>query len=245
MDNLENLKFKIKKRDIEKIEDWSSYSKKIFFIEKKKENQIKKLPFLNLKLIEKLVKNIEKNKKKELNLKLKKQINIFKLYEIYLKINKSYLKNIILKKTLKNNTKNIFIIIDNRNLKTKIILFNYKKCLFSINNGFVFKKLNLKNKKYKKSEKLSFLCLKNSIIKFNNFKKYKNIFLYIKGIKNNSNLLIKYFNKKVNNKFNENNLLIINSYKISKSTFFGFKKIKAIKRKLKKKMIKIKNQNTQ
>ena len=98
--------------------------------------------------------------------------------------------------------------------------------------------MGFNNKKYIKSEKLSYLNLKNVLMKLNYMRGYKNIFIQIKGLKNKPNNLIKYLNNKINN-FNKNiNTIIINSYKISKNKFFGFKKIKAIKRKLKKKNLK-------
>lgn len=162
-----------------------------------------------------------------------------KWYEIFLNYKKINLNNIkaIHKKTFhKISSKNIFIVLDSRSLKTKFIAFNRKKCLFSMTNGIIFKKLTLRNKKYKKSEKLSFLNLKNSLVKLSFLKTYGNIFIYVKGVKNNINGFIKYLIKKINN----NNVLIINSYKMSKNKFFGFKKIKSIKRKLKKKFIKLK-----
>lgn len=164
----------IKKKDIDEINNWdtqpsknkynvfhkSTNKNKIAKITKKNEN--KKIIdidiFKKLKIFQKLNES-HKNKFQYKNLmNLVKNINynnkIFLLYKkiinYNLHINKHFLllnkKNEIINKT-------IYILLDCRLLKTKIIIFNNKKCLFSLTNGIVFKNWTLKIKSIKNQKK--------------------------------------------------------------------------------------------
>lgn len=159
------------------------------------------------------------------------------LLKKYDKINSSKLD--LYKKEIKFSIKNITIIIfDIRSLKTKIIVLNQKKTLSSLTNGVIFKKLQLRNKKYKKSSKLTFMLMKTIILKFNYFKKFKNLIVEIKGLKKNINDYLYYINKNINK--NGKNIIFINNNRFSTDKKFKFKKIRAIKRKLKKKLVRFK-----
>lgn len=250
--NIEFFKNKIKKKDLDNIDDWSSFKKKIQIIENKNniKKKINKIKILNNKVIIKIIEKLKYKDKKNENIKNKlnyfenKSINFFTLINTYKKINLN--KFFLIKKLryYKISNKNIFIILDARKLKTKIIAFNAKKCLITLSNGLMFKKMKLKNKKYIKSEKLSYLTIKTFMNKINYLEKRLNVFLYVKGYKNNINSLIKYINNKfIKKNSNSTKFVIINSYKKSNNKFFGFKKIKAIKRNLKKKIIKFSKKN--
>jgi hypothetical protein len=133
----------------------------------------------------------------------------------------------------------LFIVIDQRTLRTKIIFFKKNNCLSTITNGLVFKKLQFNNKKYKKSEKISFLAAKMIIFKMQNYIANKIIIIHTKGLKKNNNNLLKYFNAMIT-KYNCYKSIYINNYMVGNNKYFKFKRIKAIKRRLKKKIVKLK-----
>lgn len=135
------------------------------------------------------------------------------------------------------NNNSLVMVVDLKTLRSKIVCFNKYKSLIFISNGIIFKKLQLNHKKYIKSEKLTYLIIKSAFIKMNFLRNYKNIIINIKGVKNNNNNIISYINKNIS----KNNLVIyLNNYSFSTNKYFKTKKIKAIKRKLKKKIIKYK-----
>lgn len=97
--------------------------------------------------------------------------------------------------------------------------------------------MNFKNKKYKKSEKVSNFLIKTIKTKSQIIKKYKKTVLHIKGFKNNMKNLSKNIIKNLNS-ISNNSITIINDLKISFNVYFKNKKIKSIKRRLRKKFIK-------
>ncbi len=228
-ENLEIIKKKFKLKGEDSIDNWDSYKKKYKFTKKLEIKKINKIIFLSTKNIKKVIENSKY---------FYKNVNISSIIEKFKKINEKKLNNII----TKNNwflKKPIFAIIDLRSLKTKIIFFNKLGCISTITNGIVFKKLQFNNKKYKKSEKLSFLSVKIIILNIQNFLNNRNLIVQIKGLKKINKTLIKYFNQMVV-KNNAIKTFYINNYKIGNNAYFKFKKIKAIKRRLKKKIVKLK-----
>lgn len=235
LNNLEKYKNKIKNRDFLDIKNWDSYKKKTIFKSEYKKNKKIIEPFiLKLNQILFLIKN-KKNGIIQNSFNLK-TINYNICEKKYIKIQLNKLKHIN-KKNYFSINKVLYILLDIRKLKTKLIIFNKKGCLFYITNGLVFKKLNLKNKKNKKSEKTTNLLLKNVNNKKKFFNNYSKIIFYVKGVKKYINNIIKYVSENI---LKNKNFTIIMNQKTSKSKYFNFKKIKAIKRRLKKKIIKLK-----
>ena len=177
-------------------------------------------------------------RKKTINLNLKKNWKGFKNFTInkFLKINLNKI-NMYKSKNYYKIQSIVVIILDLRYLKSKVIIMNKNKCLFSLTNGMMFKKLQLRNKKYKKSEKLTYLIIKTMLLNNKYLNNYKNIIINIKGVKKNINNIVANLNKKIG--LNNKNIIYINNTKFSYNKFFKFKKIKAIKRRLKKKIIKM------
>lgn len=253
LENLKKFEGLIKEKDINDLPNWGNKKNKFKDIKnfkkiENKENNIIMFNYSNV-MVNNLVKNIKFDYSNKINEIRFKTCFYFFLNGIYLSqnINYTYIKykNIINNKliTMKNknyfnnNVNNIVLVMDLRTLKTKIVCLNNKKSLLFISNGVIFKKLQLNHKKYKKSEKLTYLIIKSTLVKMGFFKNYKNIFINIKGVKNNNNNFINYINKNIKNK---NSLIYIHNYLFSMNKYFKIKKIKAIKKKLKKKIIKYK-----
>ena len=210
------------------IDNWDSYKKKDYFIKEVKKEKKVNIYNISNKNLQKIFSNyINFEKILKVNESNNSVIDLIKKYN---KINLSKFK-IINKKLYYPMSENcIFVILDSRSLKTNITALNPKKCILTLTNGLIFKKLGFRNRKYIKSEKISFLTLKNFLVKFDYFKRYKNIFLYIKGYKNNINGFIKFINDRIFKNNTNSKIKILNCYKKSYNNFFGFKKIKAIKR---------------
>ena len=244
LDNLKTLRKKIKNDDLEKINNWDSYSKKNDFtgIIKLKKNNINDINYI--KYSNKLIKNLILSLKPFLNFEYSEyKINQKKINTIDFLFNKYNLVNVGKLNTIKKIeysavTNIISIILDTRSSKTKIVINKNNKNLLSLTNGVILKKLMINDKKYKKSDKIVFLMLKSALIKSNYLKNYKNIIIILKGLKKSSNNFLNYVYKNI--KLNSKNILIVNNYKTSRNSFFKFKKIGAIKRKLKKKLVKFK-----
>lgn len=251
LENLNLFRNKIKSKDIDNINNWDEYKKKDKFSIISKNFKNKKILKNNInynyknKVISFILENcisLEKlNNIKIWNSRIDilKNVNLFynDVYKKYLNIN---FKKINLYKNKLNYSidKHLLIIIDIRSMKSKIIASDTGNCLASVTNGMMFKRLQLRNKKYKKSEKLTYLSMKALLIKLSFLKGYKNIFINLKGVKSNIINIIKYISTKVylkNKKF-----IYIHNNSFSKNPYFKFKKIKAIKKKLKKKIIKYK-----
>ena len=234
--------------------DWSSYKKKNFIIkfkikEKKKIELGIFLIGLNINLLKKLfifiknynkehlmftqrLKNNFKKNKKQLTKKL--TFNFNKLLGYY----KQYSKSILNKKSIINfysNSIRSVVIIDIRNSKMLISAMNNDRCIFTLTPGIVFKKLQMKGKSLKKSNKMCNILLKTSIQTLKNKLKGKNYLINIKGTKNNIFSIVLFVKK---NFLNENLLFIYSPHLIING--LKFKKVKSIKRRLKKKIIKFK-----
>lgn len=253
-DNIKAFKNKIKQNDIDEIDNWDNYKKgnkknhqklSINIINKPRYKNLKRdfIVKYKKKLTINLIKNI-KNQwigiKKNYNIILKNKIeiknNFMFLLNMYKAINYKKIDLIKKKKYFKLN-KIVVIILDLKSLKSKIIVMDNNKTIFYISNGVIFKKLQLKNKKYKKSEKLTYLIIKSMVVSLNFFKKYNNMIINIKGVKNNINNYITYINKNLKNF--QGNYIYLNSNKISRNKFFKIKKLKAIKKKTEEKNYKI------
>ena len=232
-ENLNSLKHKIKINDIKNIDNWDNYKKKNKEIIKKK-LKIDFIIVLKPKIILMLISNLNAYnniyKKIILNNKLTNYNEIIKNY------NNFNLKKIdtIKKNFLKNFENNIIIVLDFRSLKFKLFIIKKNNCAYSSTSGIIFKKMNLNNKKYKKSDKLVYLCIKNALIKNQHILNKKKIIIYTKGLRKNINNFVNYLSLKINT----NKLVFINDLKVSNNKTFKFKKIKSIKRKLKKKIVK-------
>lgn len=170
------------------------------------------------------------NFKNIINLKIK---NIFSYLDYYNKINFEKIKK-IKDQNIYRNLNSLIIQINIKNTKPKIVVINKDKCFTNITAGIIFKKLNMKIKKLKKTEKMLNLMLKSiysNIIRFIYFKK---VIIHIKGTKSNIFKAVSL----VNNSFKNKNVFLIYSPKI-KYGLTKFKKLKSIKRRLKKKFIKL------
>lgn len=139
------------------------------------------------------------------------------------------------KKLELNNLKKYYIFMLNiKNKKPFINVTISNKTILAVSSGFVLKKLNIDDKKSKKHIKTLYLILKLVLNDLNKkLKKYKKIILQIRGTRKKLFSIIGFLKKKI--KFNEIIFIYVpNFYQKS----IKFKKIKAIKKKLKKKNIK-------
>lgn len=169
----------------------------------------------------------------------KKYKNICELFNQIYKINFKKI-NKIKNKMYFNKQKIIYYLLDLKKLKTKVIVFKDTGCLFFYSNGLLFKKMMLNGKKYKKSDKISFLTIKNSINFLNVLNSCDKLIIEIKGFSNKSVDYSKFIYNNIKKKTNNKELVFIYNYKLSSSRYFKYKKIKAIKRRLKKKFLKLK-----
>lgn len=177
-------------------------------------NYIKKIYNSNLKY--KLI-NVSKNNR------------IFLIFNYYIKFNYNKLKKIKNNDYYKNS-ENLIVILDLRCTKPKIFVINNNKCLFSVTSGLIYKKLNLKQKKIKKTEKMLNLLLKTASSKLQKEKKFKKCIIHLKGTRSNIFNILVLINKNFNNKL----ISLIYAPHISYG-LFKFKKIKSIKKRLRKK----------
>lgn len=241
INNLNSLKNRINKNDFNSINDWDYYKKKDLSKNLIKGKKILKknyiLNFDNYLINDLIINSVFFLKYKKFNNMFYLNNNLFSkfLIDIYININSKKI-NLYKNENFYKIQSIIVIILDIRKLKSKITVMNKNKCLCCLNNGLMFKKLKLRNKKYKKLEKLTFLIIKDIITRMGGFKSYNNIIINIKGLRKNLNDIISHFKKKLEIK----NIIFINNENISKNKKFSFKKIKAIKRKLKKSLIKYK-----
>lgn len=164
------------------------------------------------------------------NLKNKKLFNHIYYYN---KINYNKLK-IIKNKNYYSNYNKIILILDTRPIKPKIFLIFKNKCILTLTSGIIYKKLNMKKKKTKKSEKMLNLMLKSVYIKIQQTVLCKNIIIHLKGTKSNIfNVLVS-----VSNNFKDKNIFMMYSPKIGFNKY-KFKKLKSIKRRLRKRFSKL------
>lgn len=153
--------------------------------------------------------------------------------EYYFKVN--YLK---LKK-IKNNdyylhSENMIIIVDIRPSKPRIFVINKNKCFLSLTSGIIYKKLAMKQKKTKKTEKMLNLMLKSVFLNLQRRSFFKKCIIHLKGTRSNLfNVLVL-----INNNFKSKKLFLIYSPHIGFNKF-KFKKIKSIKRRLRKRFSKL------
>lgn len=180
------------------------------------------------KKIKKLMKNFYK-------LNLYKTTTNVKLNLIYLKyINYYNFRNYFL--INKRFNKIIYYYLFMLNIKKKKPFVNItlrNKTLLSVSTGFLLKKLNIEEKKSKKSLKTLYLLLKIVINNLNkNFKNYQRIICNIKGSKKRLFQIIIFLKKKIN----FNNIIFIYTPNFYQNSI-KFKKIKSIKRRLRKKFI--------
>lgn len=172
------------------------------------------------------------------------QINFYKdlitltefknLYNLFLKYLNFYNfdKNNLQKLELNNFKKYYIFMLNIKNKKPFINITIFDKTALAVSSGFVLKKLKVNDKKSKKHIKTLYLILKLVLNDLNKkLKKYKKIILQIRGTRKKLFSIIGFLKKKI--KFNEIIFIYVpNFYQKS----IKFKKIKAIKKKLKKKI---------
>lgn len=248
IENIENVKkkFKIKEEDLNN--NWDPYKTKYDFIKKPKKFKLNKTINIIEKNIKKIINNLNyKNQNHQIIMNINttfnyNNINFNNIFKKINKINENRINSIVNKSNWKI-LKPLFAIIDIRSLKTRIIFFTKNNCISTMTNGLVFKKMQLNNKKYKKSEKLSYLSVKLIVLRLKNYINNRYVIIQIKGLKKYSKNIIKYFNQISQKNLKDNNkskFIYINNNKTPNNFDFKFKKIKSIKRRLKKKMVKIK-----
>lgn len=223
--------------------DWSSYRKnkknKVFGDFKKKKLK-KKINMLligdNLKLLKNLKNNLIIFKKNNISVwKIKNNVNEF-LVKYYNNLNLSRLNNINNDNYFKNLEKEVIIMIDIKNSKSKIVVSYKERCILTVTPGIIFNKLKLKEKSIKKTQKIFTLMIKLVINSVKNKIKSKNFIVHIKGTKIKLSNLVVIIKKN----FNKGNDKIMFMYTPSINYKFKFKKVKSIKRRLKKKIIRFK-----
>jgi hypothetical protein len=172
----------------------------------------------------------------------KKIINIIssfiKLNKILLNSIKSNTLNLIIfyasvkNITNRNNLSNYNNVLQIKSTKKQLFctIFNNKKIIFFVSNGFFLKKLMLK-KSQKKDSKVSILSLKN-VIEFLKKKSIKNLIVNLNFAKSFSTKYIHF----IKSTFKNTNVIYVYSTLLNFSKK-KFKKIKSIKRKLKKRYI--------
>lgn len=216
-------------------ENWKTYKKKTNFliIRKKKQKQIKAVLFFqNNTNIFKFFKNNIKNYLKMVDF-FQKNYNFLYLIKFYNLINFLKINN--------NHNKlkyfNYYFIIKFLKNKTKIYINNNFKCIYSLTPGILMKKLQIKTKNIKKSEKIANLSIKSATKSILEKKIKGNIIVNLKKIdsKNYKSVsIISKFLKKNELKFKISFIFTPNMI----ITRVKFKKIKSIKRKFVKKFIK-------
>lgn len=154
---------------------------------------------------------------------------ILELVEYYQSINFTKFKK------LKNNeyyqnSGNMLMMVDMRKSKPRIFLISKDKCILSLTSGIVYKKLELKQKKIKKTEKMLNLMLKAVSSSINKWGVLKNFLIHLKGTRSNIFNVLVLIEKNFKNK----NISLLYSPHISFGNF-KFKKVKSIKRRLRKK----------
>lgn len=229
--------------------DWSSYKKNkknIIFgdINKKKLKRILNVFLINSskKLLLKLKKNSFFIKMIENDLidlfyrfcTLKNKIKNSFLLKYYNNLNLKKLKKIKSDLYYKNFNKKLIVIIDIRRIKPRIVVLNNNKCILTLTSGIIFKKMQMKEKSIKKTQKMFNIMMK--LVSTNLKKKINcnNFIIHIRGTKSkliNTIIFIK-------NSFKNDNLFFLYSPHIEYK--LKFKKIKSIKRRLKKKIIRFK-----
>lgn len=229
--------------------DWSSYKKnkknKIFGdINKKKLKKVLNVFLINnnKKLLIKLKKNFFFLKHTERLLNglfrriffFKDRIKNFFLFRYYNFLNLKKLNRINNNEYFQNFNKKIIIIIDIRCIKPKIIVLNNNKSILTLTTGIIFKKMQMKEKSIKKTQKMFNIMMK--LVATNLKKKINcnNFIIQIKGTKSKLINIITF----VKNSFKENNVFFLYSPTIDYK--LKFKKVKSIKRRLKKKIIRFK-----
>lgn len=229
--------------------DWSSYKKnkknKVFGdFNKKKLKKILNVFLINnnKKLLLRLKRNLNtekilKNKFIDLFYRfftIKSKIKNSFIFKFYNSINLNKLNQINKNNYFLNFNKKLIIIIDIRNIKPRIVVINNNKCILTLSTGIIFKKMQMKEKSIKKTQKMFNIMMK--LVSTNLKKKINcnNYIIHIKGTKSKLlNILV--FIKK---SFINNNLFFLYSPRIDYK--IKFKKIKSIKRRLKKKFVRFK-----
>jgi hypothetical protein len=155
-------------------------------------------------------------------------LNSFKSNTLNLIMFYASVKNI----TNRNNLSNYNNVLQIKSTKKQLFctIFNNKKIIFFVSNGFFLKKLMLK-KSQKKDSKVSILSLKN-VIEFLKKKSIKSLIVNLNFAKNFSTKYIHF----VKSAFKNTNVIYVYSTLLNFSQK-KFKKIKSIKRKLKKRYI--------
>lgn len=238
IDNIIELKQSRNIKNLELINNWDLSLKKETLIKQKITKKLLKIKINNLVGL-KIIENLKNNYSQIMLLPIIKKFNLDDILKKFIYLNTKKLRISMIKNYYKNN-KFIYYLIDIRKLKTKIIIFGRNKCYLTLTNGLLFKKMMLNNKKYKKSEKVTFLTIKNSINLIKNLNNCNKYFIQIKGLNNKWLDYVKFIKNNFSKFQKKGNFMFLNSYKISNNYNFKFKKIKAIKRRLKKKFIKLK-----
>lgn len=167
------------------------------------------------------------------NLFFEKNYKILNILQYYNNFNYNKLKNIKDNKFFSNSNK-IIIIFDLRPVKIKIYIINNNRCVFGITPGIIYKKLGIKQKKTKKTEKMVNLMLKIVSLKIKKMIAKNKFIINIKGTRSNIFNVITLINRN----FKSNLSSLIYSPHISYGRY-KFKKIKSIKRRLRKRFSKL------
>lgn len=161
--------------------------------------------------------------------------NIKNLLILYSKLNLKKFKDIKNNNYLVSFTKHLIIIIDVRNLKPRIFVINNNKCIFSLTSGIIFKKMQMKEKKLKKSEKMFNVMVKTTITNIKKRINCNKFIINLVGTKYNLINSVIYIRKN----FLKDNITFLYSPSINHNNL-KVKKIKSIKKRLKKRFIRFK-----
>lgn len=158
----------------------------------------------------------------------KKSSRILNSLNYYYKFNYSKLKR-IKEGNYYVNSENIVVIIDIRPSKPIISTISKNKCLFNITSGIIYKKLSMKQKKTKKTEKMFNLMLKATFLNLQRRVSFKKCVVHLKGTRSNLfNVLVL-----INKNFKTKEIYMLYSPHIGYNRF-KFRKIKSIKKRLRK-----------
>lgn len=169
------------------------------------------------------------------NLNFVKKKKILKNYKNYIYINYFNLNLISLKNNLENKNNFYLILLNLKHKKPFINFMVQKKNKIALSTGIVLRYLNIKEKKLKKKLSSLYLMLKIVLIMLQReILSFKKIIFEIKGLRKDIYLIIKFLKARLIFK----NLIIIHTPNLFYNSI-KYKKIRAIKKNLKKKLIKI------
>lgn len=217
-------------------------------------NAEKRKKFYNMSLINKnknLLIKLKINTKNRENLSyyestysVKKSFYSFNLYNnkkiiyilnLYSNLNLKKFNQIKKENYFNNFIKHMIIIFDLRNTKPRIFIINNNKCVFTLTSGIIYKKMQMKEKKIKKTEKMFNIMVKTTIMNLKKRFNCKKFIVNVIGTRYNLSNSVLYIKKNFDNK----NIIFLYSPSINHNNL-KVKKVKSIKRRLKKRIIKYK-----